>query len=100
MTGPLDPSRCHLGRVVSWGRYIRTTKRKAQLMNEEPTPASDFSLDRETLHDACDIVRHRIRTETLLYGLSRDNADTLVDNAVTMYIKARVRRRGMDARTV
>ena len=54
---------------------------------------SDFSLDRMELTVACTAVRQNIRIQTLLMGLSEDDADALILLAVTMYIKARVRRR-------
>lgn len=58
----------------------------------EETRANPISLDAVDLVDACKTVRSNIRVQTLLLGLSRDDSDTLVELAVSMYIKARVRR--------
>lgn len=51
-------------------------------------------LDGMQLHDACDLVRKEARRTAIGNGLTRDQQDIMVDLAVSLYIKGRVRRKG------
>lgn len=54
---------------------------------------TNYSLDQMELTAACDQVRQQARVLTLLTGMSPDHSNALVDQAVSFYITARVRRR-------
>lgn len=52
----------------------------------------EIPLDRLELHEACNLVRTRMRANCQTFGFSEDEERMVVDQSVSAYIHGRVRR--------